>query len=257
MRLLLAPLVTLGLSLALAAPAFAGQPVVLRPDVSDADGIVTLGDLFSGAGAAASTPVATRASQSVVLDARTVQMAARRAGLDWANAEGLTRIYVAAGAGGGSAPSAAAAGVPAAARGNVEVLTYARSLAAGEIVQPADLVWAKVAAAPNDAPSDAAQVIGLAARRPLRAGAAVAARDVSAPQVIKAGEIIAVVFQSGGITLSLQAKAMAAAAAGETLAVQNIDSKKVIQALAVGPGQALVGRAADDWKSASTRYALR
>ena len=235
----------------IAAPALAGTPVVLKADPLDSDGVITLGDLFEGAGAAGKVPVAAKPGASAVLDAAAVQGAARRAGLDWANAEGFRRIVVR------GAPSAAvaAAGVS---RVNVEVLTYARSLAAGEIVQPQDLVWAKVAAAPADAPGDAEMVIGLAARRPLRAGAAVSARDVSAPQVIKAGEMITVLYENDGISLALQAKAMAGAALGDSFAVQNTASKKVISAVASGPGQALVGPAADQMRALPrAQYALR
>jgi len=51
---------------------------------------------------------------------------------------------------------------------------------------------------------------------------------------------------------------MAAAAVGETLNVQNPASKKIIQAVAVGPGQAVVGPAASGAKAAApSRYALR
>lgn len=228
------------IALAAAGSALAGQAVTLRVQPVDADGTVTLGDLFDGAGAAGDVAVAARTSSSINLDAAAVQAAASRAGLDWANAQGIRRIVVASGT---------AAGLGAAARGNVEVLTYARSLAAGEMVQPEDLVWSKAAAAPSDAPSDADQVIGLAARRPLRAGAAVSARDVSAPQVIKAGEIVTVTYSDGQISLALQAKAMAAAAPGQTLAVQNTASKKILQAVAVGPGQAAVGPQADQLKA--------
>lgn len=235
-------------ALLLASPALAGQPVTLKADTSDADGIVTLADLFEGAGAAGKTPVAGRAGDSVLLDARIVQAVARRAGLDWANAEGIKRIVVRGGT----------SGAPAATRGNVEVLTYARSLAAGEVVQPQDLVWARVAAAPADAPSDADQVMGLAARRPLRAGAAVSARDVAAAQVVKVGELITVTYEDAGISLSLQGRALSAGAAGDLINVQNTLSKKTVQAVVSGPGQAVVGPAADQLKAArSTRYALR
>ncbi|MFN3523250.1 MAG: flagellar basal body P-ring formation chaperone FlgA [Phenylobacterium sp.] len=249
-------LLTLAVAAFAAGPAIAGQPVTLRPNASDADGVITLGDLFTGAGEASNVPVAARNGRAAILNARAVQLAAARSGLDWANAEGLTTIVVSA-AGSGGPAGAGAAPAAAAARGNVEVLTYARNLSAGEIVQPQDLVWGKAAAAPADAPADADQVIGMAARRPLRAGAAVAARDVSAPQVIKAGEMITVVYENEGISLALQAKAMAAAGVGETLTVQNTASKKILQAVAVGPGQAIVGPAADQLKASPTRYALR
>lgn len=236
-------------ALLIASPALAGQAVTLKAAPVDTDGLITLSDLFDGAGAAGKTPVAAKPGASAILDAAAVQGIARRAGLDWANAEGFRKIVV------GSGASAAS---PAAARANVEVLTYARSLSAGEIVQPQDLVWGKAAAAPNDAPSDAEAIIGLAARRPLRAGAAVSARDVAAPQVIKSGDLVTVAYEDGGISLVLQGKAMAAAGLGESLPVMNTSSKKIIQAVASGPGQALVGPAADQMRALPrTQYALR
>ena len=204
---------------------------MLRPDAIDQDGIVTLGDLFEGAGSAAQVKIAARSGQITVLDAGLVQGMARRNGLDWANAEGIRRIVV---RGDAADPTTVA-------RGNVEVLTYARSLASGEIVQPEDLVWAKVAAGPVDSPSDADQAIGLAAKRPLRAGAVVSMRDISAPQVIKAGDLVTVTLISEGLSLALQGKAMASAAQGENVAVLNTSSKKIIQAVASGPGQAIIG----------------
>ena len=159
-------------------------------------------------------------------------MAAARAGLDWANAEGLRTIVV---RGGASGPSAVAA------RGNVDVLTWARSISAGEMIQPADLVWGKAAMAPTDAPNDPDAMVGMAARRALRAGAVVAGRDVSAPQVVKTNEVVTLTYDNGGVSLSMQAKALSAGAVGETINVQNVTSKKTVQAVVTGPGQAAVG----------------
>lgn len=239
----------------LASPALAGVPVTLKADTANANGIVTLSDLFDGAGAAGAVPVAARPGASVVLDAGVVQAIARRAGLDWANAEGLRKIVVHGGPSLGGAPAGAAA----APRGNVEVLTYARSLATGEIVQPTDLVWTKVAAAPSDAPADAESIIGQAAKRPIRAGAVVQAHDVGAAIVIKSGDGVTVSYDNEGVSLSMQGKAMGQAAVGDTLSVQNPTSKKVIQAVVTGPGQAVVGPQADQFRLSrpSVRYAAR
>ncbi|OHB28595.1 MAG: flagella basal body P-ring formation protein FlgA [Phenylobacterium sp. RIFCSPHIGHO2_01_FULL_69_31] len=238
-------------ALAAATPALAATPVTLKADVFDADGIVTLGEIFDGAGAVGSTPVAARRGASVMLSAAAVRSAAYRAGLDWANAEGLRQIVVS-----GGAPTGSPANV--AARGNVDVLTWTRPISAGEIVQPEDLVWGKAAMAPADAPNDPDAVIGLAARRPLRAGAAVAARDVSAPMVIKANEIVTLTYDNQGVSLALQAKALSGGAVGETINVQNVTSKKTVQAVVTGPGQAAVGPAAEQLKLVrSSRYASR
>jgi flagella basal body P-ring formation protein FlgA len=244
-------LIILSAALAFAGPALAGTPVTLKGDTVDSDGMVTLGDLFDGAGAAGRVNVAAKPGTGIVLDAVAVQAIARRSGLDWPNAEGIRRIVVRGGAAG-------SVGSVAAPRGNVDVLTYARNLAAGEIVQPADLIWGKAAAAPADTPSDPDMVIGMAAKRALRAGASVSARDVGTAQVIKAGDIVTVLYEADGVSLSLQGKAMGAAGVGETLSVQNTTSKKIIQAMVTGPGEAVVGPAADGMKTTrSTRYAAR
>jgi flagella basal body P-ring formation protein FlgA len=232
-----------------AGPALAGTPVTLKAEIVDADGVVTLGDLFDGAGAAAKVPVAARTGQTLLLNAVAVQTAARRAGLDWPNAQGLRQIVVRGGAAGGAVAQ----------RGNVEVLTWARNIMAGETIQPTDLVWGKAALAPADAPNDPEAVIGLAAKRPLRMGAAVAGRDVAAAEVVKAGEIITLSYEADGVSLALQAKAVTGGGVGELINVQNVSSRKVVQAVVTGPGQAAVGPVADQLKllNRSTRVALR
>lgn len=237
-------------ALLIATPALAGQAVSLRSDTTDADGRITLGELFDGAGAASDVVVATRVGPSAVLDAGAVQIAARRAGLDWTNTAGVRRIIVRQGSD----------GVAGASRGNVEVLAYARSLATGELVQPEDLVWIKAAASPSDAPRDADDLIGMTVKRPLRQGAAASLRDVSTPQVIKAGDIVAVTYEDDGVALTLQGKAMSAGAIGESLMVQNTASKKIIETVVTGPGSTAVGPQAMRLKANrnnTLRYAAR
>ena len=137
---------------------------------------------------------------------------------------------------------------PAAGR-SVQALAYARNIAAGEIVGAADMVWSDNAVAPADAPGDPDAVIGMVARRPLRAGAAVQSRDLSNPLVIKRDDTISVAFEAAGISLLLQGKALKDAAVGESVQVLNTQSKKVIDAVATGPGKAAVGPRAEAFKA--------
>lgn len=229
-----------------AGAADAGLPVSLRDQVIDPNGQVTLGELFIGAGSASGVVVADRVGPTVVLDATAVQRIARQAGLDWSNPTGLRRIVVR-----GEATTTGSR--------NVQVLSWAHSLAAGDVVQPGDLIWTKAAGAPTDAPRSIDAVVGMAARRPLREGDNVAMRDVTAPQVIKAGDMITVVYEDSGIRLTLQAKALANASAGDTLNVQNIASKKIIEAVATGADEAAVGPEAQRLKAGrpTSQYALR
>jgi flagella basal body P-ring formation protein FlgA len=227
-------------ALALAPSAWAGDPITLKAQVSSGR-TVTLGDLFDGVGPQAAVVVGNGAppGESAVLDAAIVREFARQHGLDWENPDGIVRIVVPR-----SPNSVAGARM-------TETLTYARSLSAGELVQPSDLTFAKVAsfAVPPDAPRDAEDVIGKIARRPLRAGAPVAEHDVTAPQVIKANDEVSVAYRFDGVNLVLQGKAMGSATIGEPVEIMNTVSKKTIQAVASGPDEAVVGPEAEQLRA--------
>lgn len=244
---------------AFAAPAVAG-PVNLLPDPVDEDGRITLGDLFDDAGAAAGVVVGRRVGATAVLEASQVQLAARRAGLEWSNPAGLRRIVVREG---GAALPADASARPAAASvgtaASVEVLTYARSLAAGEMVQPEDVIWSRVQShlAPAGAPQDAEAVIGLQAKRALRAGSPVAQRDLASPQVIARNDMVEVAYISGGVELTVTGKATRNASAGEAVPILNIQSNRTIDAVAVAPGRAVTGPAARIARQNPQQFAAR
>ena len=80
-------------ALLLAGPALAG-PVTLKANPVDADGQVTLGDVFDGAGSAAGVVIGDRSGPSVVFEAGSLQAMARQSGLNWANPTGLRRVVV-------------------------------------------------------------------------------------------------------------------------------------------------------------------
>ncbi|MFK4059609.1 flagellar basal body P-ring formation chaperone FlgA [Brevundimonas sp. NPDC046655] len=253
-------LILTALLTAFAAPALAG-PVSLLADPLDDDGRVTLGDLFDDAGAAADVVVGQRLGATAVFEASQIQAAARRAGLDWANPQGLRRVVVREG---GAAPAEASAR-PAAATvasrpgATVEVLTYARSLAAGDIIQPADVVWSTVQAhqAPAGGPQDADQVVGLSAKRALRAGAVVTSRDLASPQLIARNDMVEVAYIVGGVELTVTGKATRNASAGEPVPVLNVQSGRTIDAVAVSPGRAVAGPAAQMARANPQQFAAR
>lgn len=80
-------------ALLVAAPALAG-PVTLKANPVDADGEVTFGDIFDGAGSSASVVVARRSGPSVVMEAGQLQSLARQSGLEWDNPRGLRRVVI-------------------------------------------------------------------------------------------------------------------------------------------------------------------
>ena len=242
---------SLGICVAFAASAaLATAPVTLRDNPVDDDGQVTLGELFEGAGAAADIVIARRAGPTVVLDAGMVQSRAHQAGLVRSTPRGLRRVVVRQ----GSAPSATSA-TPAAARPGetVEVLTWTRSLAAGDIIRPEDLAWTEVQAhrAPVGGPADAEEVIGLSARRALRSGTPVLGRDLAQPQVIARNDMVQVAYVDQGLTLTITGRATRDAAIGEPVPILNLQSGRTIEAIATAPGQAMVGPAARTFRAQS------
>lgn len=256
---------------ALAAPAWAG-PVNLLPDPVDDDGRITLGELFDDAGAASNVVVGRRAGATAVLEASQVQIAARRAGLEWSNPAGLRRIVVREGgalssgvlaAEASARPAAASIGAPAPvsarAGSSVEVLTYARSLAAGDVIQPEDVVWASVQShlAPAGGPQDAEAVIGLQAKRALRAGSPVGPRDLASPQVIARNDMVEVAYINDGVELTVTGKATRNASAGEAVPILNVQSNRTIDAVAVAPGRAVAGPAAQIARRNPQQFAAR
>jgi flagella basal body P-ring formation protein FlgA len=78
------------------------------------------------------------------------------------------------------------------------------------------------------------------------------AHDLVSPKVIKRDDVVAVVFEADGVSLTLQAKAMGDCSAGDTVEVVNPQSKKVIETVCSGPGQAVVGPRADEIKAANS-----
>ncbi len=241
-------------SIIAAAPslALAGVAVQLKAQPVSHGQTVTLGDVFDGAEGAAAAVVIARAAQTgldTVLDAGEVQIAARRAGLDWANATGFRRIAVTS-APGEAAPAVHAAHAKGGRRGHAaQALTYARNIAAGDIIVAEDLVWSDDAIAPADGLRNPDAALGKAARHALRAGAPAAAQDLASAKVVRRDDIVAVVFEADGISLTLQAKAMGDCSVGDTLDVMNPQSKKIIETVCAGPGQAVVGPRAEEIKA--------
>jgi len=254
-----------------ASAALAG-PVTLRANPVDADGRVTLGDVFEDAGPAGHVVIANRTGPTIVFEAGQLQALALRAGLQWRNPQGLRRVVVREGAAVltpamATAPATSAMRVPAStsvpspavAGATVSVLTYARNLAAGDVVHPEDVVWTTVQAhlAASGGPSDADQVIGLSARRALRAGTPVGARDLASPQVIARNDMVEVAFISGGVKLTVTGRATKNAAIGEALPVLNLSSNRTIDAVATGPGKAVTGPSAQMARSNLNTFAAR
>jgi len=93
---LLSALAVLSLAAPPAADADEARTVILKDRLTTLDGVITLGDLFDGAGEAADAILARAPApgQRVSLDPAFIRAEAARHGLSWANAGGVMRVTV-------------------------------------------------------------------------------------------------------------------------------------------------------------------
>ena len=81
--------------------------------------------------------------------------------------------------------------------------------------------------------------------------------DLDNPKVIRRGDMVDVAYESDGVRLILEAKAMSDAAVGDPIDVVNPQSKKTLQAVASAPGQAVVGPEAERLRTAAYAPTIR
>ncbi|MGZ3306065.1 MAG: flagellar basal body P-ring formation chaperone FlgA [Asticcacaulis sp.] len=191
--------------------AFAQQALTLKAAASDGDGRITVADVFDNAGNMGGVVLGYRTGATAVLDAATVQSIVGANGGYWANPRGQRRIMVTAG------PDSSAPGP----------------------------------AAPHD-PFPATPIAAAPATQPL-AAPAFAPVPVSQPArgaiVVKRSETVSVTWSQGGLSLTMDGIAQKDAAAGDLIPVQNPTSKKMVDAVVTGPGEAIAGQAADRFRA--------
>jgi len=82
--------------------------------------------------------------------------------------------------------------------------------------------------------NDTRQLVGTRTTRPLRKGQAVFSSYVKRPPLINRGDEVSMLAHIGGIQVFATGKALKSAGLGDTVRVQNIRSKQVMQATVIG-----------------------
>jgi flagella basal body P-ring formation protein FlgA len=123
-----------------------------------------------------------------------------------------------------------------------EVHVLQRAFNRGETVQAADVTVERRprASVPGDALADGGEIAGRSARRTLPAGSVLRNGDLQRPEIVARGEIVTIVYEIPGMTLTLRGRANEAGAQGDTVNVTNPQSKRTLQATVVAPGKVAV-----------------
>lgn len=126
-----------------------------------------------------------------------------------------------------------------------DVAIVNRTINRGEPITAADLTVERRPreAAPPDAQASASALSGEVAQRSLTQGAILRVGDTAPPDLVARGEAVTIVYDSPGISLAIRGQATDAGRMGATVNVVNLASKKVLQAVVVGPGRVSVGPA--------------
>ncbi|WP_075215637.1 flagellar basal body P-ring formation chaperone FlgA [Mongoliimonas terrestris] len=123
----------------------------------------------------------------------------------------------------------------------VETITLpvvSRPLAKGAILSSSDVVMERIdrRRVPRGVMTDLSQAVGMAARRPLRAGDTLLPTDLDAPRLVARNELVTIIFRRPGLTLSARGRALADGASGALVGVLNEQSKRVVQGIVTAPG---------------------
>lgn len=118
----------------------------------------------------------------------------------------------------------------------------AQPIARGEVIRGESLVMQEIKRSPAgiDYITDSEALIGMAAKRPLRAGVPLRMTDIAQPKIILKGELVTVAFEAPGLILSVRGKALEDAVQGQTIRVLNTQTSRPLEGAAASAGYVLV-----------------
>jgi flagella basal body P-ring formation protein FlgA len=121
----------------------------------------------------------------------------------------------------------------------LSVPVLARPYQRGETIAEADLAWQnlRIASLGRSVITDAKNLVGLAAKRPLRSGQPLQSSDIERPVVVAKGALVTITYEVPGLSLSDQGRALEPGAIGDTISVLNPGSHRTLLATVVSAGR--------------------
>jgi flagella basal body P-ring formation protein FlgA len=120
----------------------------------------------------------------------------------------------------------------------VEAAILARDVERNEVLKSSDVVIerrAKLVVGSDIASRDRA--VGMQMRKAVRAGAALRTADLAKPDLVQRDQTVTLIFQSGGLYLTIRGKALEGGTEGDVVSVLNLQSKRTVTGTVVGRGQ--------------------
>lgn len=123
----------------------------------------------------------------------------------------------------------------------VEATILTRSLERGEIVKASDvIIERRPKAEVGSDPALRERVIGMQARKALRASVPLKSADLGKPDRVSRDQAVTLIYEAPGLYLTGRGKALESGTEGDVVNVINLQSKRTVQGTVVGPGQVSV-----------------
>ena len=123
----------------------------------------------------------------------------------------------------------------------VEAAVLARAVERNEVIKSSDVMIERrpKAEVGNDAAAREG-VVGMQARRQLRTGQALRVTDLAKPDLVTRDQNVTLIYESGGLYLTIRGKALEGGTEGDAVNVLNLQSKRTVSGIVVGRGQVSV-----------------
>jgi flagella basal body P-ring formation protein FlgA len=124
----------------------------------------------------------------------------------------------------------------------VRVPVLNRPVARGEVISRRDVEWTRVREnrLRTEAATDLDQVVGLSPRRSVKAGQPLRTGDLQAPILVPKGSFVTITLRRANMVLTAKGRAVDNGARGDVVRIRNVQSRKLLEAIVTGPGQAEV-----------------
>ncbi|AUC98211.1 flagella basal body P-ring formation protein FlgA [Bradyrhizobium sp. SK17] len=123
----------------------------------------------------------------------------------------------------------------------VEAAILTRSVERGDVLKASDVIVERRPKA--EVGNDAAirdSAVGMQARRQIGAGRALRVPDLAKPDLVTRDQNVTLIYQNGGLYLTIRGKAMDGGAEGDVVSVMNLQTKRTISGVVSGRGQVTI-----------------
>jgi flagella basal body P-ring formation protein FlgA len=136
----------------------------------------------------------------------------------------------------------------------VEAAVPARTIERGEVIKASDvLIERRPKNEIGGEPALRDHVIGMQARRQLRAGQALRTADIAKADLVVRDETVTLIFEAPGLYLTIRGKAVDSGTEGDIVNVVNLTSQRIVSGVVVGRGQVSISAVSPRISQASSQ----